>query len=103
MHKQTLGNKFLVDPNKFDRPKNVWPIFEDRLTKFFWSISIAANLTEAGPTIFIDGTHHGHLDGACWDGGDGFMPADCEFNLLDTLCNKAASNGHALPAGCQHA
>lgn len=62
-----------------------------------------ANLTEAGPTIFVNGVHRGDLDGACWDGKTSRgLPAKCEYRLLDALCEAAANAGHAVPAGCQH-
>ena len=61
----------------------------------------AANLTEAGPTIFVDGKHHGDLDGAGWD-GSGELPKACRYRLLDALCEAAAKAGHKKPAGCKH-
>ena len=60
-----------------------------------------ANLTEAGPTIFVDGKHRADLDGACWDGSTR-LPTACRWRLLDALCEAAAKKGNALPPGCKH-
>lgn len=60
-----------------------------------------ANLTEAGPTVFIDGSHRADLDGACWDGSME-LPASCKWRLLDAICKAAEAKGDSLPAGCQH-
>ena len=60
-----------------------------------------ANLTEAGPTIFVDGKHRADLDGACWDGSTR-LPTACRWRLLDALCEATAKKGNALPPGCKH-
>ena len=64
----------------------------------------AANLTQAGPTIFVEGKHRADLDGACWDGSVfGGLPAKCKWRLLDAVCEAARANGYdALPKGCAH-